>query len=107
MSRLPTVTRESLDPESQAVWDRIATVRTGVRGPYNVLMNVPALADRVRALEDYFRQEAALLDGDRELVILAVAREASARFAWAVHEVRARQVGVRPEAVEVLRTQGP
>ena len=42
-------------PEDQAVWDGIAAVRGGVRGPFGVLMHVPQLADHVRALEHYFR----------------------------------------------------
>ena len=55
MSRLPVIDREALASDDQAVWDRIAAVRTGVRGPFGVLMHVPALADRIAALEDYFR----------------------------------------------------
>ena len=55
MSRLPAINRDALAPDDQAVWDRIAAVRTGVRGPFGVLMHVPALAGRVAALEDYFR----------------------------------------------------
>jgi hypothetical protein len=55
MGRLPTLTRDVLAQEGQEVWDRIAAVRDGVRGPYEVLIRVPALADRVRALEAYFR----------------------------------------------------
>ena len=86
MSRLPTLNREALDPEGQAVWDRIASVRSGVRGPFGVLIHVPALADRIRALEDYFRFDSTLSAADRELITLAVAREAGARFAWAVHD---------------------
>ena len=38
-------------------------------------MHVPTLADRVAALEDYFRFNAALPALDRELVIMATARE--------------------------------
>src|SRR5215212_8523069 len=107
MARLPTLTREALAPEGQEVWDRIAAVRDGVRGPYEVLIRVPALADRVRALEDYFRFEAALSDAERELIILATGRELGARFAWGVHEPRARQVGTRPEAIKAVRDNGP
>jgi 4-carboxymuconolactone decarboxylase len=103
MSRLPRLTRDDLSPEGQAVWDRINAIRTGVRGPYGVLIHVPELADRVRALEDYFRFDGALSAADRELIILAVAREAGARFAWGVHEPRAREAGVPAEAIEALR----
>ena len=106
MSRLPARTREELDPEGQAVWDRIAAVRGGVRGPFGVLIHVPRLADRVAALEDYFRFDAELPEADRELVILTTARELGARYAWARHEVRGREVGTRAEAIEILRAHG-
>lgn len=106
MSRLPVIDREALTPEDQAVWDRIAAVRTGVRGPFGVLMHVPALAGRVAALEDYFRFDAALPPIDRELVIMATAREMGARYPWARHEARGREVGTRTEAIEAVRADG-
>jgi 4-carboxymuconolactone decarboxylase len=106
MSRLPVIDREALTPEDQAVWDRIAAVRTGVRGPFGVLMHVPALAGRVAALEDYFRFDAALPPIDRELVIMATAREMGARYPWARHEARGREVGTRTEAIEAVRANG-
>ena len=103
MSRLPAVTRDTLAPEDQAIWDRIEAVRPGMRGPYAMLMHVPALAERVAALEDYFRFDAALPAADRELVILATAREAGADYAWARHEERGREAGSRAEAIEGVR----
>lgn len=106
MSRLPPVSRDALSLENQAVWDRIAAVRTGVRGPFGVLIHVPALADRVAALEDYFRFDAALPAADRELVILATAREMGARYPWIRHEARGREVGTRTEAIEAVRANG-
>ncbi len=108
MTRLPSPTRESLSPEAQAIWDRIAATRsTGMRGPSAILMNIPDLADRVDQVEGYFRTEAELSPADRELVILATVREMDARFAWARHEARAKDAGTRQEAVEVLRAKGP
>jgi len=106
MSRLPLVNRDALAPEDQAVWDRIAAVRTGVRGPFGVLMHLPTLADRVAALEDYFRFNAALPALDRELVIMATAREMGARYPWVRHEARGREVGTRTEAIEAVRANG-
>jgi 4-carboxymuconolactone decarboxylase len=107
MSRLSVPDRNALGPEDQAVWDRIAAVRTGVRGPFGVLMHVPKLADRVRALEDFFRFDGELPGPDRELVILVVAREMQARYAWARHEHRAHEEGARREAINAVRTNGP
>ncbi len=106
MSRLPGVNRESLSPEDQIIWDRIAAVRPGVRGPYGVLIHVPGLAERVANLEDYFRFNAALPAADRELVILTTARDSDAHFAWARHEPRGLEVGTRKEAIEAVRSKG-
>jgi 4-carboxymuconolactone decarboxylase len=78
-----------------------------MRGPFSVLMHVPALADRVEHLESYFRTEGELPAADRELIILATVREAEARFAWARHEARAKEAETNPEAIEVLRTKSP
>jgi hypothetical protein len=63
MSRLPLLNRDDLVPDAQVVWDRIAAVRTGVRGPFGVLIHVPTLADRVAALEDYFRFQCSAAGG--------------------------------------------
>ena len=67
---------------------------------------MPALAANVAATEDYFRLDSALSDADREIVILAAARELGAHYPWVRHEARARQVGVRTEVIETLRAQG-
>jgi 4-carboxymuconolactone decarboxylase len=106
MSRLPAVTRDALTVEDQEIWDRIAAVRTGVRGPHGVLMSVPGLAERVAVLENYFRFSAALPAVDRELVILAMARENETHFPWTLHEARANQAGTRREAIEAVRANG-
>jgi 4-carboxymuconolactone decarboxylase len=107
MGRLPAPDRNALSPEDKAVWDRIAAVRGGVRGPFGVLMHVPQLADRVRDLEDYFRFDGELPAADRELVILVAAREMEARYAWARHEHRAHEEGTPEEAVAAVRSNGP
>jgi len=107
MTRLPWLDRAELDPKAQAIWDGIAAVRSPtMRGPFGILMHIPELADRVAHLEDYFRFDAELPADDRELVTLATTREVGARYPWARHEIRAREVGVRPEAIDVLRANG-
>jgi 4-carboxymuconolactone decarboxylase len=112
MSRLAPPDRGTLSADDQAIWDGIDAGHGGVnrgpaRGPTAVMMNVPELARRVFHTEDYFRSVADLPAADREFVILAVAREFEARYAWARHEARGRQENVRPEAIEILRTNGP
>src|SRR4051794_16352497 len=106
MSRLTPRERDGLTPEGQAVWDRIAGVRGGGRGPFGVLIHVPPLADRGRALEDYFRFDSELPAADRELVILVAAREMEARYAWARHEHRAHEEGTSQKAIDAVRANG-
>ena len=109
MSRMPAIKRETLSKENQEVWDRIVAGRSGaaMRGPFAVLMQTPSLADRVANVEDYFRTEGELPAADRELVILATVRELGARFAWARHEARAKELALPSEVIEALRTQAP
>jgi 4-carboxymuconolactone decarboxylase len=107
MSKLPKATREALSPEHQAIWDRIFAGRTGGGGPYSMLMHSPAMAQYFAATEDYFRNNSLLPDVDREIIILTAAREVLARYAWSRHEVRAHNVGIRPEVIEALRARAP
>jgi 4-carboxymuconolactone decarboxylase len=107
MTRIPRAKREDLSPEHQKIWDHIHAVRSGGGGPYSMLMHSPAMAQHIAATEDYFRTSSLLPDADREIIILTAAREVDARYAWARHEVRANNVGVRPEIIEALRAKAP
>ncbi len=109
MGQLPNVTREQLSEENQAVFDR---VRSGVRkhssgGPYAPLMHSPTMAERFSAVEDYLRYDSKLDPVDKELIILTIARALSVRFPWSRHEILARKVGMRSEALEALRANAP
>jgi 4-carboxymuconolactone decarboxylase len=102
--RLPAVKREDLSPENQQRWDRIMAGRTsGGGGPYSALIHAPLLADLLAMAENYYRKDAALAEADRELVILATAREFETHYPWTRHEIRGRQVGLREEAIETAR----
>jgi 4-carboxymuconolactone decarboxylase len=107
MSRIPRASRDELSAEHQKIWDQIHAVRSGGGGPYSILLHVPPLAGHLAATEDYFRTSSRLPDADREIIILAAAREVEARYAWSRHEVRAQKAGIRPEVIEALRAQAP
>lgn len=107
MSRLPALTRNDVASEDQEIWEGLVARRNGqIRGPFSALVYAPRLAERVEPLIEYFRGTAELPDTARELVILATTREAGARYAWSRHELIGRQVGVRDEAIEILRAHG-
>lgn len=105
MARLPSLKREELGPEAQAVWGRVATSRGSVRGPHAFLMYHPPVADRAAELGAQLRFRGVLSGADRELAILTAGREVEATYEWAAHEPLGREEGVRPEAIEVLRHQ--
>jgi 4-carboxymuconolactone decarboxylase len=106
MSKLSALSRDKLSAENQTIWDRVMKGRTGGGGPYGILIYAPMMAEHFSAVEDYFRHHGMLDTKDKELVILACARELGARFPWSRHEIRARQAGVRREAIETLRANG-
>ena len=76
---------------------------SGGGGPYSALIHAPLLADLLAMAENYYRKDAALAEADRELVILATAREFETHYPWTRHEIRGRQVGLREEAIETAR----
>jgi 4-carboxymuconolactone decarboxylase len=100
------MSRDKLSAENQVIWDRVMSGRTGGGGPYGTLIYAPMMAERVSVLEAYFRDDGMLDTKDKELVILATARELGARFPWSRHEIRGRRAGLRPEAIEALRANG-
>src|SRR4029450_5514623 len=106
--RLPTIKREDLSPENQHRWDRITAGRSGGGGggPYSALIHAPLLADLLAMAENYYRKDAALAEADRELVILATAREFETHSPWRRHEIGGRKVGLREDAIETIRAHG-
>jgi 4-carboxymuconolactone decarboxylase len=103
MTRVPEPSRNELDPEVRALYDRIAQTRGATRGPYAVLLHHPALCERVAALGEQLRFQSTLSGADRELAILTAGREAEAPYEWAAHEPIALREGTRPEAIAVVR----
>jgi 4-carboxymuconolactone decarboxylase len=106
MGKIPAASRDALTDDQQKLWDQIMSGRTGAGGPYGTLMHVPEMASCFSATEGYFRDRGILAKADKEIIILAVARELGARYPWSRHEIRAKEVGVRKEALEALRSHG-
>jgi 4-carboxymuconolactone decarboxylase len=107
MARLPNPEQQDMAPEAQAIWSRIAASRGAVRGPFAVLLQVPELADRVAEIGDYLRFHGLFDGADRELAILAAAREVEARYEWQAHAPIARKEGAREESISAVREKGP
>jgi 4-carboxymuconolactone decarboxylase len=106
MTRLVPLDKDTLFPDARTVWDKIAGKRGDVRGPYQILMHAPALAEKVADLGELLRFTSTLPGKERELAILATARALGAAFEWVMHEPFARREGVPPQTIEVIRSVG-
>src|SRR5438309_641448 len=102
--RLSSLTRTDLAPDAQPIWDKIAGARVSLGGPYQILLRIPKLADAISSVGALLRLDSLLSDQDRELAILATAMQCSSSYVWKMHEPICRAVGVRSEAIEVVRT---
>ncbi len=104
MARIPLIAApEQVPADARQVWDRIAASRGRVAGPFAVLLHSPEVAGRTADLGAYVRFASRLDPRDRELAVLAVARELDCRFEWAAHVPEARRAGVREEVIAALR----
>ncbi len=105
MARLPTLSRDDLDPEAQTLWDSLISSRGYIGGPTACIMHHPKLAAKSTELGSQLRYRGVLSGPDRELTILTAGREVEAIYEWSAHEPIGREVGVSAEAIEVLRHQ--
>lgn len=107
MPRISLITQKAdLSADRHAEFDTIVGVLHAVRGPFAVLMRSPGLAQKVMEAGAHVRLKSTLTPVERELAILAVAREKDAAYEWAAHVKTGRTAGLREEAIDALRTRG-
>ena len=104
MAKVPLKSREELPPSKQHVYDGIAGSRGRVPNVFRALLNSPDAAEAVGALGAYLRYESPLDPATREIAILTTATELDVPYEWAHHEPIARDVGVRDEVIESIRS---
>lgn len=95
--------KAELPPERHTEFDRIVEVLHAVRGPFALLMHSPGLAQKVMEAGAHVRLHSTLSPIERELAILAVAREKDAAYEWASHVATGRKAGMREQAIEAIR----
>lgn len=109
MARIPYISRDDLPADKQSIYDHIAATRGGIDGKgmpnsFRLLMNSPDTAESVGALGEHVRLRSSLHPAFRETAILGVARALDSQYIWAHHEPIARNVGVRPQVIEAIRS---
>ncbi len=110
MARVQYVERDQLNEDGQRIFDHIAETRgsiepsTPMPNSFRALMNSPRAAEAVGQLGEYLRLHTTLDPVVREIAIISVARHTNSDYEWAHHEPIAREVGVRPQVIESIRT---
>ena len=112
-ARLPLPRREDLlgNPQALAMYDRFvdpaSDTYAGIHGPGGIRLHSPELAVSMTPNGHYIRRKAGISGRERELAILATARELDSEFEWMAHEEPARKAGISDAQIETLRTRGP
>jgi 4-carboxymuconolactone decarboxylase len=102
MSRLPKLAPEKLTPESRKAFDAVA--RGGsINGPYTALALVPEMAQHMRPLGEYLRQETCFTPRQLELSILMTAVHCDCRYVWASHSAPARKAGLSEAVITAIQ----
>ena len=110
MARLPYIDRGDLTDADSQIYDHIAETRgsigpgVGMPNSFRMLLNSPKAAEAVGQLGEFLRFGTSLDPVVREIAILSVARHSNSDYEWAHHAPVARDVGVRPQVIESIRT---
>jgi 4-carboxymuconolactone decarboxylase len=111
LSRLPLRRREEMDEPGQRFYDAVVGPQSrtlvGLRGPSGIWLHSPALGERVRAVNQYLRFEAALGRRLTELAILVTARELDNQFEWTAHEPAALADGLSQDVIDIVKYRRP
>jgi hypothetical protein len=94
--------RADVGEEQYGEIDAIAAGLGSIGGPYSVLLKRPGLAGKVFAAGSQLRVQGLLTPAERELAILAVARERDTTFVWSTHVHLARKAGVPEPTIEAV-----
>jgi 4-carboxymuconolactone decarboxylase len=102
--RFPQLKLDDLSGDQRALAERmLKETRSGLRGPWNIMLRSPGMSEGLMSLYNYFRWKTALPHPLMELAILTTAREWSAQFEWFSHYPIAIAAGVPPELLASLR----
>ena len=109
MPRIAELKREELSPRQQQLHDDFlrARPRKTLTGPFAVLIHAPDIAEPADRLVNYYRGTPKLGRRLLELIILLVVRDATAQYAWSVHEPHALEFGLTQDVIDAIRARKP
>jgi 4-carboxymuconolactone decarboxylase len=107
MARIENVSRENLSPRQQQLHDEFlrSRPRKTLTGPFGVLIHMPDIAEPADHLVNYYRKNPKLGRRLIELIILLAVRDATAQYAWSVHEPHALEHGLTQDVIDAIRAR--
>jgi 4-carboxymuconolactone decarboxylase len=107
MARIDEIKKENLSPRQQQLYDDFlrSRPRATLTGPFSVLIHTPDIAEPADRLVNYYRQNPKLGRRLIELIILVAVREATAQYAWSVHEPNALKAGLSQDTIDAIRAR--
>src|ERR1700734_3578897 len=107
MARVGEVKRENLSPRQQELHDDFlkSRPRATLTGPFAVLIKTPDIAEPADRLVNYYRKDPKLGRRLIELIILLAVRDATAQYAWSVHEPTALKEGLSQDTIDAIRAR--
>ena len=107
MARYEEIPREKLSPRQRQLHDDFlkSRPRATLKGPFAVLINAPDVAEPADKLVNHFRHHSKLGRRLVELIILLVVRDATAQYAWTVHEPHALEQGISQATIDSIRAR--
>ncbi|MBM3783806.1 MAG: carboxymuconolactone decarboxylase family protein [Acidobacteria bacterium] len=102
--RFPQRILEEMKGDERALAERfMKETRTGIAGPWNVMLRSPAMSVGLLDLYNYFRWKSTLPKRLMELAIMTAAREWSVQFEWFAHYPISLKEGISPDLLAELR----
>ncbi len=94
---------EEMTPAQKTMIDHLlAGERTGLGGPFNVLLRSPEMGDPAQQFGAAGRFHSALSPKARETVIMLTARFWMAQYEWSAHKQAGLQAGLNPAIVDAI-----
>lgn len=115
--RLPRPTPDELDPAQRELYDEIVSGPRGsgpfpltdddgrLHGPFNAMLLHPEIGLSLQRLGADLRYRSSLKAREREIAILALARERDSDFEWYAHERAGLVAGLTPAELDALDTR--
>lgn len=104
MARLDPPKMEELTEHQKQIYAAITRSRPRVSGPFGVWLRIPPIADAANKLVNSIRDTGKIEKRLYEFIVMIVAANWTASYAWAAHEQTAKDVGIAPDVIEAIRT---